>query len=94
MLPAYGGKCLSRKAVHNWVEKFSQGRWKVADDARPGRFFQSAIEATVRQAQELIRADRRITTGSAATTLGGSHGLAYSIMHDRKVFTTSLTVCR
>jgi hypothetical protein len=28
----YGGKCLSRKAVHNWVEKFSQGRWKVADD--------------------------------------------------------------
>jgi hypothetical protein len=27
---------LSRKAVHNWVEKFSQGRSKVADDARPG----------------------------------------------------------
>jgi hypothetical protein len=31
----YGGKCLSRKAVHNWVEKFSQGRSKIADDARP-----------------------------------------------------------
>jgi hypothetical protein len=30
----YDGKCLSRKAVHNWVEKFSQGRSKVADDAR------------------------------------------------------------
>jgi hypothetical protein len=28
-----GGKCLSRKAVHNWVEKFSQGRSKVADVA-------------------------------------------------------------
>jgi hypothetical protein len=28
--------CLSRKAVHNWVEKFSQGRSKVANDARPG----------------------------------------------------------
>jgi hypothetical protein len=24
MCPVYGGKCLSRKAVHNWVEKFSQ----------------------------------------------------------------------
>jgi hypothetical protein len=35
MFPAYGGKCLSRKAIHNWVEKFSQRRWKVADDARP-----------------------------------------------------------
>jgi transposase len=36
MLPLYGGKCLSRKVVHNWVEKFSQGRSKVADDTRPG----------------------------------------------------------
>jgi hypothetical protein len=24
MFPVYGGKCLSRKVVHNWVEKFSQ----------------------------------------------------------------------
>jgi hypothetical protein len=24
MFPVYGGKCLSRKAVHNWAEKFSQ----------------------------------------------------------------------
>jgi hypothetical protein len=29
MFPVYGGKCLSRKAVHNWVEKFSQ---RFADD--------------------------------------------------------------
>jgi hypothetical protein len=29
MFPVYGGKCLSRKAVHNWVEKFSQ---RLADD--------------------------------------------------------------
>jgi hypothetical protein len=33
MFPIYGGKCLSRKAVHNWVEKFSEGLSKVADDA-------------------------------------------------------------
>jgi hypothetical protein len=33
MFPVYSGKCLSRKAVHNWVEKFSQGRLKVTDDA-------------------------------------------------------------
>jgi hypothetical protein len=36
MFPVYGEKCLSRRAVHNWVEKFSQGRSKLADDARPG----------------------------------------------------------
>jgi hypothetical protein len=36
MFPVYGGKCLTRKAVHIGVEKFSQGRSKVADDAGPG----------------------------------------------------------
>jgi hypothetical protein len=34
MFPVYGGKCFLCKAVHNWVEKFSQGRSKVADDVR------------------------------------------------------------
>jgi hypothetical protein len=32
MFHVYGRKCLSRKAVHRWVEKFSQRRSKVADD--------------------------------------------------------------
>jgi hypothetical protein len=26
LFPIYCGKCLSRKAVHNWLHKFSQGR--------------------------------------------------------------------
>jgi hypothetical protein len=29
IFPVYGGKFLSRQAVHNWVEKFSEGRSKV-----------------------------------------------------------------
>jgi hypothetical protein len=32
MFSVYGGKCLSGKAVHSWVEKFSQGRLKVKND--------------------------------------------------------------
>jgi hypothetical protein len=32
IFPVYGVKCLSRKAAHSWVEKFSQGRLKVTDD--------------------------------------------------------------
>jgi hypothetical protein len=27
---------MSRKAVHNWYDKFSQGRSKIADGAWPG----------------------------------------------------------
>jgi hypothetical protein len=36
MFPAYGGKCLSHIMFHNWVENFSQGLSKDADDIRPG----------------------------------------------------------
>jgi hypothetical protein len=66
MFSVYGGKCLSRKAVHNWVEKFSEGRSKVADDARPGPTFEMVIEATVQRVEELIVADRRIMIDSVA----------------------------
>jgi transposase len=48
----YGGMCLSRKALQNWVKKFSQGRSKVADDARPGRPVEIATEATVLWVEE------------------------------------------
>jgi transposase len=58
MLAVYGGKCLSRKAIHNWVEKFPQRRSKVADDARPGRPAEISTDATVQRVEELIRADR------------------------------------
>jgi hypothetical protein len=33
IFPIYGGKCLSRKAVHDLVEKLFQGRLNVANDA-------------------------------------------------------------
>jgi hypothetical protein len=33
MFPAHGGKCLSHKAVHNWVKKICQGRSKVTGNA-------------------------------------------------------------
>jgi hypothetical protein len=72
--------------VHNWFEKFSQGRSKVADDARPGHPFEIATETTVQQLEKLIRVDRRIMIDSVATALGCSHGLAYSIMHDHLKF--------
>jgi hypothetical protein len=44
--PVYNGNCLSRKAVHNWFEKFSQGLSKIADDARS---VAEVAEATVKR---------------------------------------------
>jgi hypothetical protein len=42
----------------------------VSDYPRPGRPVKIATEATVQWVEELIRADRRITTDSVATALG------------------------
>jgi transposase len=80
IFPLYVGKCLSCKAVHSWVEKFSQGRSKVADDGRPGRPVEIATEATVQRMEELIEAERRITIDRVAIALGCSHG--FSIQHN------------
>jgi hypothetical protein len=73
MFPVYGGKCLSRKEVHNCVEKFSQSLSKVADEARSGRPVEIAKEATVLWVEQLTPADRRITIDSVVTALGCSH---------------------
>jgi hypothetical protein len=54
MLPIYGGKCLSRKVFHNWVEKFSQGLSKIPDDAQPGHPVDTVTEATVQRVEEMI----------------------------------------
>jgi hypothetical protein len=46
IFPVYGGKCLLRKALHNYFEKFSQGRSNVANVARPDA---EMAETTVRR---------------------------------------------
>jgi hypothetical protein len=86
IFPVYSAKCLSCKAVHNWVEKFSQGCSKVADDAQPDCPVEMATEAIVQRVEKFIRVDRRIMINSAATALGSSHGLAYRIMQDHLKF--------
>ena len=37
MLPMYGEHCLSRQALHNWVQKFSEGRTSIEEKHRVGR---------------------------------------------------------
>ena len=37
MLPMYSEHCLSRQAVHNRVQKFSEGRTSIENEHRVGR---------------------------------------------------------
>jgi hypothetical protein len=50
---------MSRNGVHKWIEKFTRGRSKVVDDARPGRPVETATKVTVQRLAELIRADKK-----------------------------------
>jgi hypothetical protein len=63
MFPVYCGKCLSRKALHNWVEKFSEGRSKVTDDEMEVRnklrqqskdFYAAGFDAPVKRWDKFI----------------------------------------
>jgi hypothetical protein len=70
MFPVYGGKRLSRKAVNDWVEKFSQDRSKVADDTRPG------AEAAEKTAKRLVCCGFRLTgkaMGRVLINFGGGY---------------------
>jgi len=50
MLPMYYGEhCLSRQAIHNWVQKFSEGRSSIEDEHRAGRPVEIATPEKFRQ---------------------------------------------
>ena len=75
MLPMYGEHCLSRQAVHNWVQKFSEGRTSIEDIHRVGRAVEIATPARLQRVEDIIRADRRVTIDAVATAIGCSHPL-------------------
>jgi hypothetical protein len=63
MFPVYDGKCLSRKAFHNWVEKYSQRRSNVEDDETESRnglrqqskdFYTAGFDALVKRWDKCI----------------------------------------
>ena len=47
MLSMYGENCLSRQAVHNWVQKFSEGWTSVEDKHLVGQPVEIAMPATL-----------------------------------------------
>ena len=47
MLPMYGEHCLSHQAVHNWVQKFSEGRTSIKDEHRGSRPVETATPETL-----------------------------------------------
>jgi hypothetical protein len=45
MLPTCGEQCLSRQTVHNWVQKFLEGRTSIQDERRVSQPVEIAMPA-------------------------------------------------
>jgi len=81
MLPMYGEHCLSRQAVHNWMQKFSEGRTSIEDEYGVGRPVEITTPEMLQRVEDIIRAERRATVDAVATAIGCSRGQAYNMTH-------------
>jgi len=82
MLPMYGEHCLSCQAIHNWVQRFSEGRTSIEDEHRAAWPVEIAMLETLQRVEDIIRAERRVTVDAVATAIGCSRGQAYNMMHE------------
>ena len=57
MLPMYCVHCLSRQAIHHWVQNFSEGRTSIEDEHRAGRPVEIATPETLQRVEDIIRAE-------------------------------------
>ena len=86
MLPMYNEHCLSHQAVHNWVQKFSEGRTSIEDEHRVGRPVEIITSTTLQGVKDINWTYRRVTIDSVATAFGCSHGQAYNMTHEQLGF--------
>jgi len=54
MRPMYGEHCLSRQAVHNWVQKFMEGRTSIEDGHRASWPVEIATPDTLQRVEIII----------------------------------------
>jgi len=52
MLPMYGEHHLSRQAVHNWMQKFSEGQTSIEDEHRAGQPVKIATPETLQRVED------------------------------------------
>jgi len=50
----YCEHCLSCQAVHNWVQKFLEGRTSIKDENRAGRPVEIATPETLKRVEDII----------------------------------------
>lgn len=77
---AYGNDALSRARCFEWHSRFINGRNSLEDDERSGRPTTSTSPEMVREVEQLVRADRRISINDVSEELDISYGSVQSIL--------------
>ncbi|GBM36291.1 hypothetical protein AVEN_67606-1 [Araneus ventricosus] len=64
-----GEQCLARCTIFQWRQRYEAGRVNIKDLPHPGQAHVMTNSATISAVDELIRQNRRITTGEIAVEL-------------------------
>lgn len=78
----FGESSLSKMTVSRWVKRFKEGRATLEDDQRSGRPATAVNPATIKQVEDLILKDRRITLREIIDEIPISKGSVVEIIHD------------
>ena len=81
LLAQYGGNALSKRMVHEWIEKLKTGRTSVKRAEKAGRPSTSTSKEKIVQVQQMILTNRRITIDEIAQFLQINFGSAQEIIH-------------
>lgn len=82
MLAVYKEECPSYDVVKHWCKQFKCGRVSVLDEPRSGRPSTSHTEDMVKEVENLIQQDRRISITQIVNVVGISRGSIADIIHN------------
>lgn len=76
----YQEDCPSWATVKRWFNEFQSGRTSVLDNERPGRPVEIDEDKAIKDLEEIVKEERRITTRQLTTRLNVSKGTLHSLL--------------
>ena len=79
---AYGPSFMSQATVYRWHRRLQEGRDQVRDDERSGRERDVRTPELIREIEELLNEDRRVSLWTIYTKFKVGEATAHSILHE------------
>uniref|UniRef100_A0A3Q4NB84 Mos1 transposase HTH domain-containing protein n=1 Tax=Neolamprologus brichardi TaxID=32507 RepID=A0A3Q4NB84_NEOBR len=76
----YGSKAMSRSRCKDWYLRFKNGRTSVDDEMRSGRRSKSTTPRHIREIDQLVHQDLRLSMGEISAILNVSFGTVQAIL--------------